>query len=244
MKQSTVGCPLIWATFVFITATAGCREKKQTNEQHPVDSTQSTTPVMESTIVTTPANMVVFVHKVGNYNKWKIAYDAHDSFRLAHGLHNYVIGRSLFDSNTVMVALKADDMAKAKAFAASADLKNVMHRAGVTGTPETYFVLATWQDTSEVGRLPRSMTTLKVKDWNSWLKNFQEGAQERIENGIKARLVGHDPDDLTKVSIVSAIEDTSKAFAYFRSEVLKKRMESAGVVGNPNRRLFQFVQRY
>ena len=51
------------------------------------------------------------------------AYDGHDSARLANGMHNYVIARGVDDSNTVMVAIKADDISKAKAFAKDLPLK-------------------------------------------------------------------------------------------------------------------------
>ena len=43
------------------------------------------------------------------------------------------------DSNMVMVALKADDMAKAKAFAKDPSLKKAMQKGGVTGAPYDFF---------------------------------------------------------------------------------------------------------
>ena len=39
------------------------------------------------------------------------SYEAHDSMKLASGIHNYILGRGVEDSNTIMVAVKIDDIA-------------------------------------------------------------------------------------------------------------------------------------
>src|SRR5690349_10104944 len=62
-----------------------------------------------STTTTVPADVMVVVHKVKDYGKWQASYDAHDSMKLASGVHNYVIGRSVQDSNTIVVATMVDD---------------------------------------------------------------------------------------------------------------------------------------
>lgn len=242
MKQLTFSSLLLCA-FTF-TLFSSCKEKKKEPENNNVPATEVVQPTVPNTIITTPENMVVIIHKVMNYAKWKQHYDAHDSSRLKNGLHNYVIGRGLVDSNMVIVALRADDMAKAKAFANSADLKKVMQKGGVTGAVSSYFLLATWQDTAAIGSLPRSVNNLAIKDWEAWQKNFEEGNQERIDNGILTRIIGHDADNNKKVTIVTALSDTARAFAYYKSDALKKRREAAGVIGEPRRFIFHIVQRY
>ena len=198
-----------------------------------------------STIITTPQNMVIVTHKVANYAKWLVAYEADDSARLANGIHNYVIGRGLKDSNMVMVALKIDDTAKAKALPKDAALKAKMQKAGVIGKPMISILTATWQDTATLDpKTIRSRTTFTVKDWDAWVKGFEDGKQERLDNGIADRVVGHDLDDNKKVSIVTAVTDTAKAFAYYKSDALKKRREAGGVIGEPDRFLFIIVKRY
>ncbi len=127
---------------------------------------------------------MVVNHKVSNFAKWKDAYDAHDSARLANGIHSYVIGRGVQDSNMVLVAVKVDDMAKAKAFAKDPSLKKAMQKGGVTGAPAISFFTTTWQDTAVISSSIRSRTMFTVKDWDAWQKSFEEGKQERIDNGI------------------------------------------------------------
>lgn len=197
-----------------------------------------------NTIVTTPQNVVVVTHKVAGYAKWLIAYEGHDSARLASGLHSYVIGRGLEDSNMVMVALIADDTAKAKAFEKAPGLKEVMRKAGVLGVPRISVTTSTWRDTANIGTAIRSIVSLTVKDWDAFVKGFEEGKQTRIDNGIIDRVISHDLDDNKKVFVVTAITDTAKAFGYYKSDDLKKRRAAAGVVGEPTRFLFRIVKRY
>ncbi|HTS44048.1 MAG TPA: hypothetical protein VMH01_06600 [Puia sp.] len=197
-----------------------------------------------STIITTPQNMVIVTHKVANYAKWLAGFEGHDSAKLANGMHNYVIGRGLQDSNMVMVALKIDDTAKAKAFMKDPSLKKRMQQSGVIGAPMVSILTATWQDTVMLETNLRSRTSFTVKDWGAWVKGFEDGKQERLNNGITDRVVGHDLDDNKKVSIVLAVTDTAKAMAYWKSDALKKRREASGVIGEPVRFLFRIVKRY
>lgn len=198
-----------------------------------------------STIITTPTNMVTVVHKVADYTKWLAAYDAHDSARLASGLHNYVIGRGVEDSNMVLVAMRADDTAKAKAFGMSADVKARMKKAGVIGAPMEMLSTETWQDTVTLPPMTiRSMTSITVKDWDTFIKAFEGGRQERASNGIVDRVVGHDLNDNKKVTVVTALTDTAKAFAYYKSDALKQRHVAEGVTGEPKRFRFFIVKRY
>jgi len=181
--------------------------------------------------------------RVSNYNKWKPTYEEHDTARLANGLHNYVIGRSVKDSNMVMVALKVDDMAKAKSFSKNASLKQAMQKGGVS-TPSFRFITMVYQDTAAISSNVRSMTTFSVKDWDIWRKAFESGRQMRMDNGLMDRAFGYDADDNHKVMVVTAVMDSAKAAAFWNSDTLKKRRAESGVIGQPERFVFRVVQRY
>jgi len=251
MKQSRFTGMLFCAAMVFfLTSCGGSGSGESANKDSAAATTDTTAKTAEvatpvNTIVTTPENMVIVTHKVANFAKWITAYEGHDSARLASGLHNYVIGRGLKDTNTVMIALKADDIAKAKAFSKDPGLKKAMQKGGVIGAPTISFLTTTWQDTVALspGTL-RSRTTFAVKDFDAWVKSFEEGKQERMDNGITDRVIGHDADDNKKVSLVTAVQDTAKAFAYYKSDALKKRRAAGGVTGEPVRFLFTIVKRY
>lgn len=233
------------ASLLSLTSCGGSESKEETTDSTNVSADTSTVTTVTNTVITTPENMLIITHKVADFEKWLPAYEAHDSARLANGLHNYVIGRGVDDPNMVLVALKAEDMEKAKAFVKDPSLKKAMQKGGVTGTPSITFGVATWQDTATLAPgVIRSRTTFTVKDWDAWLKNFQEGKQERMDNGITDRVISHDADDNKKVSLVTAVLDTAKAFAYYKSDALKQRRAAGGVIGEPKRFLFHVAKRY
>lgn len=245
MKHTRLVCMLLYVAipFLFTSCGGGGGEKKISTDSTTADSAKvAVTPKI--TTITTPQSMMVATHKVSNYAKWKTSYDAHDSARLANGIHSYVIGRGEKDSNMIMVAVKVDDMAKAKAFAKDPGLKKAMQKGGVTGAPTINFVTITFQDTAAAASDLRSRTTFTVKDWDAWQKGFEEGKQERLDNGIAVRAFGHDADNDKKVVLVTVVLDTAKAFAYYKSDMLKKRREASGVISEPERFLYRVVQRY
>jgi hypothetical protein len=247
MKQYRFTSILFCAVLVFFLTSCGESEQKTStdSDSNTVESTSPTSTMEANTIVTTPESIMIVTHKVSDFAKWKASYDEHDSMRLVHGIHSYVIGRGVQDPNMVLVAVKADDMAKAKAFAKDPSLKKAMQKGGVIGTPSISFITTTWQDTAVLGPdIIRSRTTFTVKDWDAWQKSFADGKQERLDNGITDRVYGYDPDDNKKVSLVTAVLDTAKAFAYYNSDALKKRRAAGGVIGEPKRFLFRVVQRY
>lgn len=229
---------LVFMTMSLLFTSCGDGDKKTT--ETPTGDTTTTV----NTIVTTPVLMGMIKHKVKDYAAWKAAYDTHDSARLANGLHSYVIGRGMDDSMMVIIAMKADDLEKAKAFAKDPGLKDVMQKAGVVGAPEISFVNVVWQDTVNVGSIPRVMTSFTVKDFDAAKKGFEEGKQERMDNGIVDRQYGHEADDNHKVSIVTALNDVDKAKAYWASDAMKKRLDAGGLTTQPQRFIFNIVARY
>jgi hypothetical protein len=75
-------------------------------------------------------------HKVENFDTWKSAYDSHHTARAVAGLKEVHLLRNQSDPNDIVILFEAHDMEKARAFASSHDLRQVMKEAGVRGTPE------------------------------------------------------------------------------------------------------------
>ena len=182
-------------------------------------------------------------HKVKDYAKWKPSYDAHDSLRLASGIHSFVIGRGVDDPNMVLVATKVDDVEKAKAFGKSDHLKKAMAESGVVGTPKMVLLSVPFLSSSAGSDL-RTMSFFTVKDWDTWKTSFETGKQFRKDNGVEDRAYGYDVDDNHKVVVVGAVLDSAKVRAYHKSDSLKARMKTAGVEGTPERFWYRVVQTY
>jgi hypothetical protein len=81
-------------------------------------------------------NYVMIRHKVKDFKKWKAAYDAHVPARNGAGLKERCLLRNTKSRNDVWILFEANNLARAKAFCASADLRAAMKKAGVTGKPD------------------------------------------------------------------------------------------------------------
>lgn len=216
----------------------------ETGSMASTDTLSKNAASNESNIITTPENIVIVRYNVSDYAKWRALYDTRDSMRTANGLHNYVLGRGVKDSNAIMVAVKADDMEKAKAFTKDAALKSALQKGYVTGTPKYTFTKVLYQDMSPNMSDLRSMTFFTVKDWDAWKKSFEESRQIRAENGLTDRAYGHDVDDNRKVVLVVAVNDSAKAEAFWNSDLIKQRRQAAGVIGEVERFVYRVVQKY
>jgi hypothetical protein len=245
MKHRTLLLSMAGMLVMFLTACGGKEEKTTTDSTTMTTDTtmHTTTTTTPATPATTAATVMVVKHKVANFNKWMASYDEHDSMRVASGLHNFVIGRGIPDSNMVMVAVKVDDTAKAKAFAKDPSLKKAMQKGGVIGSPNIMIYNTTFLDNGQASNL-RVMSTETVKDWDAWKTAFETGKQIRTDNGLMDRAYGYDINDNHKISVVLALTDSAKGMSFLKSDTIKKRMAAAGVVGQPNRYYYHVVKTY
>ena len=85
--------------------------------------------------------MMIVRHKVRDYGQWRPIFDRHADMQKRAGLVNPRVYHSA-DSNKseIVVVFDTEDTKKAKDFAASADLKEAMEKAGVLDTPTIYFL--------------------------------------------------------------------------------------------------------
>jgi len=79
-------------------------------------------------------------HKVTDYEKWKSAFDAHSLTRQASGSRGGWLFRNATDPDELIVLLEWHDLEKARQFARSEDLREVMQQAGVVGRPTISFL--------------------------------------------------------------------------------------------------------
>ncbi len=128
------------------------------------------------------------------------------------------------DSNTVAVALRADDTAKAKEFVAAPELKERMQKAGVTGPTTFTYIINIWHDSTTDATTDRVILNHHVKNYDAWKKVFDSDKQARMDAGMTDRAVSQSIDDSNFVSIVIAINDMKKATDFMNSKGLKDKM--------------------
>ncbi|WP_345972190.1 hypothetical protein [Sulfurimonas diazotrophicus] len=79
-------------------------------------------------------------HKVRDFNAWKPGYDGHKPARDDAGLKEVYLLQNADDPREVIALFEAADLEKARAFAASEDLKQKMQEVGVIDRPDIYFL--------------------------------------------------------------------------------------------------------
>ncbi len=191
-----------------------------------------------------PANVMVAKFKVSNYAKWLAGYETADSFRLAHGLHKFVISRGALDSTLVMVTTKMDDPEKAKAFAALPELKKRMQSEGVQGAPAFMFLDVQMMDTSTTNTPLRLSVSHKVKDYDAWKKVFDEDKTNRMNAGLTDRVLSYEVGNKNMVHMSFIVSDKKKADDMMNSKELKDKMAAGGVEGAPSILYYNVVKKY
>ncbi|WP_339920359.1 hypothetical protein [uncultured Flavobacterium sp.] len=213
------------------------------NKAEKVEEVSTMEEVDTASTAFMPFKVIVIKHDVADYNKWRLAYDAHDSVRMTYGISHFVIGRGMDNPNTIMVIDKMDDVNKAKDFSMLPSLKDAMKKAGVLNTPKFGFYEVIRNDDSKINLKDRLMVTHRVKDFDAWLKVYdEEGIIKRMEGGLIDRGMARNIDDPNIVTIVFAISDIDKAKALIKSEEQKKVMMDAGVEGVPEMFFYKLVE--
>lgn len=191
----------------------------------------------EEATTTIPASsdkVVIMQHPVSDYAHWRPYFDADDSARKSYGITSIAVGRGIEDPNNLILYFKIEDTTKGNAFMNRPDLKPLMDSAGVMAAPTMQYVNAVRNDTSKTDIKDRILVMHKVKDFDAWLKVYDnEGMEKRKSYGIVDRGLARGMNDPGMVYIVFAISDWDKANARMNSEELKKIMTDGGVEGPP-----------
>ena len=108
-------------------------------------TTAAATPMMGSHSMMGPARMLgagmlIIHHRVADYAKWRVVYDADQANRTAAGLSNCHVHRSMDNANDVVIGCSMADVAKARNFASSKALAETMTKAGVLDKPQMLFL--------------------------------------------------------------------------------------------------------
>jgi hypothetical protein len=77
--------------------------------------------------------------KVKDFAAWRTGYDGHEKGRASAGITNGRVFRNADDANEVVVLQDVADVAKARTWYASDDLKAAMQKSGVLGSPSIRF---------------------------------------------------------------------------------------------------------
>jgi hypothetical protein len=80
--------------------------------------------------------------KVKDFNTWRTSYNGHEKDRASAGITNGRVFRSADDQNDVVILQDVADVAKARTWLGSAEMKTAMEKSGVIGSPSIRFAAA------------------------------------------------------------------------------------------------------
>ena len=87
-----------------------------------------------------PPAAVVVRSRVADFDTWLAVFDSHEDARREAGILAHHINRAEDDPNDVSIFMALSDLEKAKAFAASDDLRERMQASGVVSAPEITYM--------------------------------------------------------------------------------------------------------
>jgi len=80
--------------------------------------------------------------KVKDFNAWRTSYNGHEKDRTSAGITSGKDVRSADDANDVVILADVDDVSKARTWLGSNEMKSVMEKSGVIGSPGIRFAAA------------------------------------------------------------------------------------------------------
>lgn len=203
----------------------------------PKEQAESTEESVEEEVVevasgeAAPEAILVIMHEVEDFSSWKTAFDDHKSMREESGLTDFDVFQKDGNPNTVAIGFGCSDLAKAKDFMASEDLKSAMQNAGVIGEPQMSFIKSDVEIEGESPSTEYLSVVHEVSDYTTWRKAFDADETNRQEAGLVLRDLSRNLDNPNEIWILFAVTDRTKADAFLNSEKLAQVMEEAGVVG-------------
>ena len=80
--------------------------------------------------------------KVKDFNTWRSSYNGHEKERTSAGIINGRVFSSPEDPNDVVILQDVADVSKARTWLGSNEMKAVMEKSGVIGSPSIRFAAA------------------------------------------------------------------------------------------------------
>ena len=80
--------------------------------------------------------------KVKDFNAWRTSYNGHEKDRASAGITNGRVFRSPDDPSDVVILQDVADVAKARTWLGSNEMKAAMEKSGVLGSPSIRFAAA------------------------------------------------------------------------------------------------------
>jgi len=178
---------------------------------------------------------ILVSYSVADFDHWKATFDSHEPDRIGAGYVGHHINRAENDPNSISLYLAVGDMEKAKAFAASDELKAAMQEAGVTSVPDFLWVKPVAEDVIWDRELPAVIITHTVDDFDAWLAEYKSAEADamREAGGIIGHAANQGIDNPSLALVYHQAESFDTLRALVASDELRAVMKEAGVNSEP-----------
>jgi hypothetical protein len=180
-----------------------------------------------------PAAVVIRI-RVADFDAWLPAFDSHQDIRRGAGILGHHINRAENDPNDISLYMALSDIEKAKAFAASDDLRERMQESGVISAPEITYMTPVREALVWDRELPAFILSHSVADFDQWLIGYDEAAELQAAKGIIGHAANRSIDDPSLAIIYHQAESFDALRAFLADEELQAKMKHAGVVSAPD----------
>jgi hypothetical protein len=97
--------------------------------------------ILMSNAPNTTENVTIHL-KVKDYATWRTSYNGHEKDRASAGITNGKVFRSAENPNDLVILQDVADVSKARTWLGSNEMKSVMEKSGVVGSPSIRFAAA------------------------------------------------------------------------------------------------------
>jgi quinol monooxygenase YgiN len=180
-----------------------------------------------------PPAAVVIRHQVADFDTWKAAFDEHEDARREAGCLGHHINRAKDDPNLVTLYLAVENVERAKAFADSDDVRNLMAQAGVVSAPELTWTTPVREAVVWDRELPAFLLSHQVADFDTWLTAYNAADDLRLARGIIGHAANRSLDDPSIALVYHQAESFDALRAFLEDDDLRATMKEAGVISEP-----------
>jgi len=170
--------------------------------------------------------------EVRDFEVWKPLFLKDSLIRRQHGIETIVISSKAGHPLQIMTVSMVKDVKQAQNFIKDPSFLKRTGERGVSNVRSEYFEVMRFNPDAKEPRW--LIMDFKVKDYEVWLKDFDEGHALRIDAGLLDVLIARDINHPLKIQVVLDMKELNRAKALMTSEILKERMKNAGVIGKPN----------
>jgi len=181
-----------------------------------------------------PTIAAVVSHVVNNFDVWKLNFDDQEIPRRKAGLLGHHLNREMDNPKHVTGFFPCADRAEAEAFFNSDDLRESMRASGIIGSPHIDWVHPIRYNAIRDRQLPAALIVHNVNNVDSWLAEYDKGADLRRNAGILGDAVNQSLDDPTLLIVYHQAETFKELRDFLASEEVVAAMRRAGITTPPD----------